>query len=273
MPLGFRRGSAAVNNAEFYLARDRALLREQERQVIHDLSNTLAEADRAYSQVEINLNRYLAAQDALEGLEANRREGLTVNLEQLLDIQRRLTEAQSRYYLSRVEYAVALKNVHVEKGSILEYADLHLVDSMAPISAAMDDQLDRAAEMEGESPPLSQPGGDVKDENAPASPETSTSDQGANEGVAALSGDANKAIQIAGHRSDEADMAPNPFEAATVKAKSPTQARIRISSRQPTPSYTPEPKEDLFDGALSEPAQDETAEDPAFFDQPQSAGK
>ncbi len=129
MPLGFRRAHTAVNNAEFLLARDRAVLTEQERQIVHDLGNTLADVDRAYEQVRTNENRYLAAEEALEGLEANRREGLTINLEQLLDIQRRLTEAQSRYYQSRVEYAIALKNVHVEKGSILEYASMGMIDA------------------------------------------------------------------------------------------------------------------------------------------------
>jgi len=129
MPLGFRRAHAAVDNAEFYLARERAVLCEQERQILHDLSNTLADVDRAYEQVRTNENRYLAAEEALQGLEANRKEGLTINLEQLLDIQRRLTEAQSRYYQSRVEYAIALKNVHVEKGSILEYASMGMIDA------------------------------------------------------------------------------------------------------------------------------------------------
>ncbi|QDT52185.1 Outer membrane efflux protein [Caulifigura coniformis] len=132
MPLGFRRAHAAVDNAEFLLARERAVLTEQERQILHDLSNTIADVDRAYEQVRTNENRYLAAEEALAGLEANRREGLTINLEQLLDIQRRLTESQSRYYQSRVEYAIALKNVHVEKGSILEYASMGMIDATTP---------------------------------------------------------------------------------------------------------------------------------------------
>jgi len=137
MPLGFRRAHAAVDNAEFLLARERAVLTEQERQILHDLSNTLADVDRAYEQVRTNENRYLAAEEALSGLEANRREGLTINLEQLLDIQRRLTEAQSRYYQSRVEYAIALKNVHVEKGSILEYASMGMIDATTPQPAEL----------------------------------------------------------------------------------------------------------------------------------------
>jgi outer membrane protein TolC len=148
VPLGGRRGHAAVDNAEFLLARDRAILCEQERQILHDLSNTLAEIDRAWLQVTTNENRYLAAEEALAGMEANRQEGLTINLEQLLDIQRRLTEAQSRYYQSRVEYAIALKNLQVEKGSILEYASMGMIDATAETGASTPEPT---------TPPLSTP--------------------------------------------------------------------------------------------------------------------
>ncbi|MBX3444487.1 MAG: TolC family protein [Planctomyces sp.] len=208
VPFGFRRGHAAVDNAEFMLARDRALLREQERQVLHDLTNTLAEVDRAYKQSEINLNRYLAAQDAVDALEANRAEGLRINLEQLLDIQRRLTEAQSRYYQSRVEYAVALKNIHVEKGSVLEYADLQVMDSMAPITTAVDEALENARN------------------SLPARPEQF-------DPAAGDDGD----VAQARHQSK----ADGGDEAGTESAKRPaTAGQIRVSSRQPTPAWQPE---------------------------------
>ena len=129
MPIGFRQGHAAVQNAELQLSRDRAVMKEQERQVLHDLSNMVAEVDRAWKQCQTNLNRYLAAKDAVEALEANREAGLPVNLEQVLDAHRRLSEAQSQYYLARTEYAVAIKNVHLEKGSLLEYGNVMLVDN------------------------------------------------------------------------------------------------------------------------------------------------
>lgn len=129
MPVGFRQGHAAVQNAEIQLSRDRAVLREQQRQVLHDLSNMVAEVDRAWKQCQTNLNRYLAAKDAVEALEANRESGLPVNLEQVLDAHRRLSESQSQYYLARTEYAIAIKNVHLEKGSLFEYGNVMLVDN------------------------------------------------------------------------------------------------------------------------------------------------
>jgi outer membrane protein TolC len=135
MPIGFRQGHAAVQNAELQLSRDRAVLKEQERQVLHDLSNMVAEVDRAWKQCQTNLNRYLAAKDAVDAIDAQREAGGEVNLEQLLDAQRRLSDGQSQYYLARTEYAIAIKNVHLEKGSLFEYSNVLLVDNEPQIAA------------------------------------------------------------------------------------------------------------------------------------------
>jgi len=134
VPIGFRQAHAAVENAEFMIAKARAVLKEQERQVVHDLGQMVAESTRAYEQTRTNLNRYLAARDAVDALEANRKAGLPVNLDQLLDAQRRLTEAQTQYFQARVEYAVALKNIHFEKGSLLDYHQVGLQGSPSTIS-------------------------------------------------------------------------------------------------------------------------------------------
>ncbi len=126
MPIGLRQGYLAVRHAKAQLARDQAVLKEQERQVLHDLAAVVGESDRAFSQMESNLNRYLAASEALEVLETSREAGMPVNLEQLLDAQRRVTEAQTRYFLSIVEYTIAAKNVEFEKGTLLQTANLFL---------------------------------------------------------------------------------------------------------------------------------------------------
>lgn len=120
MPVGFRQAHAAVQHAKLQIARERSVLHEQERQVLHDLLSTVAEADRAFALAETSLNRYLAAKDALDSLEANRQAGLPISLEQLLDAQRRLSESQTRYYLAVTEYMVAIKNVQFESGTLLQ---------------------------------------------------------------------------------------------------------------------------------------------------------
>lgn len=124
VPIGFRRAHSAVQHAEFQVAHSRAILKEQERQVVHDLGVMVSELDRAWQQIQTNLNRYLAAQDAIDQLEQNRQQGLQINLEQLLDAQRRYTDAQTRYYQARVDYALALKNIHYEKGSLLDFCQV-----------------------------------------------------------------------------------------------------------------------------------------------------
>jgi outer membrane protein TolC len=128
LPVGFRQGHLAVRNAQLHLSRERRLLEEQERKVLHDLTAVVAECDRAYVQMQTNMNRYLAASDAVASLEANRRAGMPVNVEQLLDSQRRVSESQSNYYLSLVEYAVAAKNVEFEKGTLLESISIFVID-------------------------------------------------------------------------------------------------------------------------------------------------
>ena len=40
----------------------------------------------------------------------------------------RLTEAETSYHRARIDYAIALKNVHFEKGSLLEYNGAILAD-------------------------------------------------------------------------------------------------------------------------------------------------
>ena len=130
VPIGFRRAHAAVQNSELLLAKERAILREQERQIGHDLSNAIGEIDRSYEICQTNLNRYRAALDYLESLEVKRRQDLRVDFEKILDAQNRVAAAETRYFLTRVEYALAIKNVNFEKGSLLEYHNLLTQDGV-----------------------------------------------------------------------------------------------------------------------------------------------
>jgi hypothetical protein len=126
VPIGLRQQFAAVRHAEMMLVKERAILREQERQITHDLSLAIAEVDRAYSQTQINQSRYLAADSALKSLRELEKNNRNVDIDLILDAQKIQAETYSQYYLSRVEYAIAIKNVHYEKGSILEYANMSL---------------------------------------------------------------------------------------------------------------------------------------------------
>ena len=65
VPIGYRQGHAAVRNAEHVLARERAVLREQKRQVIYGLSTALGDVKRAYAVAQAQYNRWHAANEQL----------------------------------------------------------------------------------------------------------------------------------------------------------------------------------------------------------------
>jgi outer membrane protein TolC len=132
VPIGYRKAHAAVDHAELALARERVIYQEQEREVLSHLSGSIADTVRAFQAVQNNLNQYLAAEEyfnALNTLRAKGSKGQEVDSDRLLDAQRRLVQAEIQFFRSRAEYAVALKNVHYEKGSLLEYKDMRIANA------------------------------------------------------------------------------------------------------------------------------------------------
>ena len=129
-PIGFRQGHAAVRTAELQLARAKAVLQEQERLIIHDLSNAVAELDRSWDLVQTSLNRLAAAKQQLDILEERENLGISVDLNLLLDAQRRKAEAGRSYFRALAEYALALKNVHYTKGSLMQYNSVFFAEEV-----------------------------------------------------------------------------------------------------------------------------------------------
>ncbi len=137
VPLGYRRGAAGVRNAELLLSRSRALLREQEHQVLHGVSAAVAEMERAYVVSQTTYNRLDAARNQLEAIRAAF-EADKAPLDLLLDAQRRLADSESRYFRSLSEYAIAVKNVHFAKGTLLDYDGVYLSEGGWPMAAYND---------------------------------------------------------------------------------------------------------------------------------------
>lgn len=141
-PVGYRQGHAAVRNAELLLARERALVLEQEQQVVSELSSAVAELDRSHELARTNYNRRLAAMRQLETLTVLLQQADNVEKPRLLDLQldaqRRVADAESQFYRSLAEHAVAIKNVHFQKGSLLEYNRVFLSEGPWPYKAHLD---------------------------------------------------------------------------------------------------------------------------------------
>ena len=132
VPIGHRRAYVAVRNAELNLARERTLLKEQQRVVLHDLSNGVAEIHRAEAAVRATYNRRYAAHQQVPAVEAALAYDPRIGLDQLLDAQRRQADAESRHHRARVEYALAIKNVHFDKGTLLDYYRIYMAEGAWP---------------------------------------------------------------------------------------------------------------------------------------------
>lgn len=137
MPVGFRRAHAGVRNAELSVQREKTIMKEQERKILLDLSNAVAEARRAHSAMSLAEKRFSAALDyrrlATEAFTLGRSQ-----VDVVLEAQRRVLESQLQFINAEVEYALAIKNVHYEKGTILEYNGIALAESESSSQAYLD---------------------------------------------------------------------------------------------------------------------------------------
>jgi hypothetical protein len=127
VPIGYRKAHAAVDHAELMLARERMIMKEQQREIVSHLSGAVADVARAFQAVQNNLNQYLAAQNYFAALQNQKQEqGLEVESDRLLDAQRRVVNSEIQFFRARAEYAVSLKNFQYEKGALLIYKDLRI---------------------------------------------------------------------------------------------------------------------------------------------------
>ncbi|MDP6442531.1 MAG: TolC family protein [Pirellulaceae bacterium] len=120
VPIGYRRASAGLRNAELRLARENAVLREQQLRVSHELSAAVRRAQRAHELIQVNFNRRVASEYEVEAIKAAMDVG-NVGIEVLLQAERRLADSKSAYHRSLVDYNLALRDVHLRKGSLLDF--------------------------------------------------------------------------------------------------------------------------------------------------------
>ncbi len=130
VPIGFRNQHAAQRHAQLNLARDLAILREQERQVVYGLSNAMGELARANRVRTANLNRLAAANEQFEAIQNIWREQDTT-IDLVLEAQRRVIEAKLQYFQTQVEYMLAIKAIHFEEGTLFAYHNVALSESQA----------------------------------------------------------------------------------------------------------------------------------------------
>lgn len=138
LPIGLRRAHSAVTNSRLALARETELLREQERIVHFGLSNAIGESKRAFEAMELQEKRLVAIVTQLNALKNKEEAAERRELDVILETHRRLLDARIRFHQSQVEYALSLRNVHFEKGTLLEYNNVHLAESLPTRKAVID---------------------------------------------------------------------------------------------------------------------------------------
>ena len=110
MPIGFRQAHAAVRNAELTLAASGRCLRDQQREVIHELADAVGEMDRGYTLLQTSYNRLVAARQQLGAVQAAY-EADKAPLDLFLDAQRRL----SRSGIELLSWAGRIRGRHEER--------------------------------------------------------------------------------------------------------------------------------------------------------------
>lgn len=142
VPLGFRRAHTAVRNTEHSLARARAILKEQKRDIVFGLSNAITDAQRAFAVVQAQYNRFQAAERQIEALDKLEKAGET-SIDLKLEAQRRVLDTEILYHQATVDYVLALRNVYYETGTLLNYNNIVLAEGASP-SGAYQDAFDLA---------------------------------------------------------------------------------------------------------------------------------
>lgn len=129
MPLGFRRELASVRNAQLVVAKERALLRDQELLVTHLLSDAVRELEDGFRVLQARLGVWQAAQRRYDALRARIDAGLQVSFLDYREAIRTLANAEAEYFRARINYHKQVPRVHHRKGTLLAFRGIHLAEA------------------------------------------------------------------------------------------------------------------------------------------------
>ena len=125
--IGNREGYVAIRNAELNVAREKALLEEQQRQLLLDLNAAYTEVDRALAAVNTAVNNRVAAEEEIEP----KRKRVVEGQDQvffLLDAEQRLATSESGVHRAITDYNIALSNYELVSGGMLSRFNIHLTE-------------------------------------------------------------------------------------------------------------------------------------------------
>ncbi|MEE2642591.1 MAG: TolC family protein [Planctomycetota bacterium] len=128
-PIGKRQTYVAVRNAELQLSKARAVLKEQQRQVVLNLNRAFVEVDRSYAGIRTNYNAREAIKDELRPKQKRFDLGAgDDDIFFLLDAQQRAANTESAFVRSIVDYNLALLDIAFESGKLLSRYNIQLAE-------------------------------------------------------------------------------------------------------------------------------------------------
>lgn len=125
--IGNRLGHLAIRNAELNLVREKAILKEQQRQILIDLNSAYTEVDRALANVKTAFNSRIAVREEIEP----KRKRVTEGQDQiffLLDAEQRVATAESSVHRAIADYNQALMNFDYVSGNMLRRYNIQLTE-------------------------------------------------------------------------------------------------------------------------------------------------
>lgn len=139
---GARRELARIRHQQLLLAESKAILEDLELTVLHRLTQSIVDADAEYHLAQTAFNRWVAAQQEVNARTEIVRQGGSTQEQNvfpnLLDSLRRQTDAQREYYQRLVNYNKKIADIHLAKGSLLEYDGVCLAEGPWPQKAYWD---------------------------------------------------------------------------------------------------------------------------------------
>ncbi len=142
--IGARRELARISNAKWRLAREKALLQDQERLWVSQLSDAVAKTSTHYQLVQTRAQQWQWADTEVEARLAEFKGGRSL-INVVLQSQQRRAEAQSDYYRALGEYNKSINYVHYLKGTELANSNISLAEGPWNQKAYWD-ALERARE-------------------------------------------------------------------------------------------------------------------------------
>lgn len=119
VPIGYRQANAGVKNAELALSREKAILREQRKQILYELGSSYRQVEQNKGNIQWQTNRIAAAREAVEArtvaFEAD-----AVGFDELLQAQLRLLDSQLTYYNSLTSYEISKADLFGQSGRLFE---------------------------------------------------------------------------------------------------------------------------------------------------------